>query len=71
MIFKDVCFCYYVDGFFVLKGISFDVFFGEKIGIVGCIGVGKFLLLVCLLCLFVIIEGEIIIDGIFLVNYNV
>lgn len=71
VIFKDVCLRYYPDGPTVLKGISFDAFSGEKIGIVGRTGAGKSSLLACLLRLPANSEGEVTIDKISLANHNV
>ena len=71
VIFKDVCLRYYPGGPSVLKGISFDAFSGEKIGIVGRTGAGKSSLLACLLRLPANSEGEITIDKISLANHNV
>ena len=68
---KDVSLRYYADGPSVLKGINLDVSPGEKIGIVGRTGAGKSSLLACLLRMPANTEGEIVIDGISVANFNI
>lgn len=69
--FKDVSLAYYPGGPTVLKGVSFSVLPGEKIGIVGRTGAGKSSLISCLLRLPLNTEGKITIDGIPVEQLNI
>lgn len=53
------------NNYFVLVFENFDLIikFGEKVGLVGCFGVGKFMLVNLLLWFYDIIGGKIFIDG--------
>ncbi len=67
--FKNVKFTY--DGSKdILKGISFKADKGEKIAIVGETGAGKTTLMSILTSLYRIREGEILIDGVSIYDYN-
>ncbi|CAK5271106.1 unnamed protein product [Mycena citricolor] len=61
--FKDVQMAYREGLPLVLKGVSFDVKAGEKIGIVGRTGAGKSSLLQCLFRIVELQSGEVNIDG--------
>lgn len=67
----EVCLLvYYFGGFCVLKDFCLNIKFGEKIGIIGCIGVGKFFL-VFVLFRMLELKGMIFIGGIFINILNV
>lgn len=61
--FKDVHFRYAVDLPWILKGVSFDLSPGERLGIVGRTGSGKSSLIQALFYLYPTEKGEILIDG--------
>jgi ATP-binding cassette subfamily B protein len=63
IVFDDVWFAYKDDDF-VLKGISFEVRPGERVGIVGATGSGKTTLINLLLRFYDVNRGRITIDGI-------
>jgi ATP-binding cassette, subfamily B, multidrug efflux pump len=62
-VFDDVWFAYN-DRDFVLKGVSFDVRPGERVGIVGATGSGKTTLINLLLRFYDVQRGRITIDGV-------
>lgn len=62
--FKDVSFRYAPDGAEVLKGISFSVAAGQKIGLVGSSGSGKSTITKLLQRLYIPENGKILVDGI-------
>lgn len=55
---------YVVDMLFVFKGFSFSINSNERVGVVGCIGVGKLFLILVLFCFLEVWFGVIYIDGI-------
>jgi ATP-binding cassette, subfamily B, multidrug efflux pump len=63
IVFDDVWFAYN-DRDFVLKGVSFDVRPGERVGIVGATGSGKTTLINLLLRFYDVQRGRITIDGV-------
>ena len=63
IVFEDVWFAY-KDEDYVLKGISFDVRPGERVGIVGATGSGKTTLINLLLRFYDVNRGRITIDGV-------
>eukprot|EP00300_Choanocystis_sp_HF-7_P014604 c18745_g1_i2.p1 GENE.c18745_g1_i2~~c18745_g1_i2.p1 ORF type:complete len:1536 (+),score=408.64 c18745_g1_i2:44-4651(+) len=62
--FKNVVMKYRSDLDNVLKGVSFEIKAGERVGVVGRTGSGKSSLLVCLFRLVELSGGSIVIDGI-------
>lgn len=69
--FKDVYFTYPFDDKPTIKGISFTIEKGQTIGIVGPTGSGKSTIIRQLLREFNINQGEILIDGKNIINYNI
>ena len=63
IVFDDVWFAYNDDDY-VLKGVSFDVRPGDRVGIVGATGSGKTTLINLLLRFYDVKQGRIIIDGV-------
>jgi ATP-binding cassette, subfamily B, multidrug efflux pump len=63
IVFEDVWFAYNADDY-VLKGVSFDVKPGERVGIVGATGSGKTTLINLLLRFYDVTRGRITVDGI-------
>jgi ATP-binding cassette subfamily B multidrug efflux pump len=63
IVFEDVWFAYN-DSDFVLKGVSFEVRPGERVGIVGATGSGKTTLINLLLRFYDVNRGRITIDGV-------
>jgi ATP-binding cassette subfamily B protein len=63
IVFEDVWFAYNSDDY-VLKGVSFDVRPGQRVGIVGATGSGKTTLINLLLRFYDVTRGRITIDGV-------
>lgn len=59
-----MCLRYYPGAPLALKYVSFHIFDGEKIGVVGRTGSGKTTLLMALFRMFELAYGRIVIDGI-------
>lgn len=70
IIFEDVYLCYRLGLFIVLYGLFFFVFFNEKVGVVGRIGVGKFLVLNVLFRIVEVEKGRIMIDDYDVVKFG-
>jgi len=64
LIYEDVHLRYRPDCDLVLKGVSFNIKGGEKVGIVGRTGAGKSTLIQCISRLVEIEQGNMIIDGV-------
>ncbi len=63
IVFEDVSFRYYSDGPYVLKNVSFKIYPGQLIGIVGRSGSGKSTIAKLVQRLYLPTEGSICIDG--------
>lgn len=61
--FENVWFGYKLDEY-VLKNLNFIIKFGEKVVLVGLMGVGKSLIICLLCCLYDFFWGCILVDGI-------
>ena len=68
--FKNVSFQYRNTEEYVLKGISFTINKGDKIGIVGKNGCGKSTIVKLLLRLYDVKEGEILLNGINITEFD-
>lgn len=61
--FRNVCFKYTDDSPYVLKNINLIIYPGEKLAIYGLNGAGKSTLIKLLMRLYMVTEGEILLDG--------
>lgn len=68
--FKNVNFAYEKDGNHVLNNISFHIQSGERVGIIGSTGSGKSSLIQLIPRLYDVINGEILIDGVNVKQYD-
>ncbi len=65
---KNICFQYKINSKNILKNIDFNIYKGEKIGIVGKTGCGKSTFIDILMGLLKPTEGKVLIDGIDIYN---
>lgn len=63
IVFEDVCFSYHPDSAPVLRNLNFEIFPGDKVGVIGSTGSGKSTLMSLILRLYDIGHGSIKIDG--------
>ncbi|QMS85963.1 ABC transporter ATP-binding protein [Candidatus Xianfuyuplasma coldseepsis] len=68
--FKNVDFAYEKDGNHVLNNISFHIKTGERIGIIGSTGSGKSSLIQLIPRLYDVVNGQILIDGVNIKQYD-